>query len=113
MAKDFTICLGTVGAGVWYSPDSGERWKRSRITLPFHAQPGEMQIRALAITPHNPHHIFAGSEVGRYRTQDKRSNWELLECPLAGPQTWSRARHPTEPAIPTATSSAPGALPSH
>jgi len=108
MAKDFTICLGTVGAGVWYSPDSGERWKRSRITLPFHAQPGEIQIRALAISPHNPHHIFAGSEVGLYRSEDKGANWELLESPLDGLQIWSVAVHPTDPDIIFAGTKPPG-----
>ena len=108
MAKEFTICLGTVGAGVWYSPDSGERWKRSRINLPFHAQPGEIQIRALAISPHNPHHIFAGSEVGLYRSEDKGANWELLESPLDGLQIWSVAVHPTDPDIIFAGTKPPG-----
>ena len=108
MAKDFTICLGTVGAGVWYSPDSGERWKRSRINLPFHAQPGEIQIRALAVSPHNPHHIFAGSEVGLYRSEDKGANWELLESPLDGLQIWSVAVHPTDPDIIFAGTKPPG-----
>ncbi|TMA57265.1 MAG: hypothetical protein E6J80_06640 [Deltaproteobacteria bacterium] len=108
MAKDFTICLGTVGAGVWYSPDSGERWKRSRINLPFHAQPGEIQIRALAVSPHNPHHIFAGSEVGLYRSEDKGANWELLESPMDGLQIWSVAVHPTDPDIIFAGTKPPG-----
>ena len=108
MAKDFTICLGTVGAGVWYSPDSGERWKRSRINLPFHAQPGEIQIRALAISPHNPHHIFAGSEVGLYRSEDKGANWELLESLMDGLQIWSVAVHPTDPDIIFAGTKPPG-----
>jgi photosystem II stability/assembly factor-like uncharacterized protein len=108
MAKDFTICLGTVGAGVWYSPDSGERWKRSRINLPFHAQPGEIQIRALAVSPHNPHHIFAGSEVGLYRSEDKGASWELLESPMDGLQIWSVAVHPTDPDIIFAGTKPPG-----
>jgi len=108
MAKDFTICLGTVGAGVWYSPDSGERWKRSRINLPFHAQPGEIQIRALAVSPHNPQHIFAGSEVGLYRSEDKGANWELLESPMDGLQIWSVAVHPTDPNIIFAGTKPPG-----
>jgi hypothetical protein len=28
MASDFTICVGTVGAGVWFSPDGGDHWRR-------------------------------------------------------------------------------------
>ena len=108
MANEFTICLGTVGAGVWYSPDSGERWKRSRINLPFHAQPGEIQIRALAVSPHNPHHIFAGSEVGLYRSEDKGASWELLESPMDGLQIWSVAVHPTDPDIIFAGTKPPG-----
>ncbi len=51
MAQDYTICLGTVGAGVWYSRDSGETWKRSRMKVPFEDQPGGIQIRALTVAP--------------------------------------------------------------
>ena len=67
MAQGFTICVGTVGAGVWFSPDSGDHWRRSKMDLPFLAEPGEIQIRALAVSP-----------VDRYRDAN-----ELLEDRIA------------------------------
>ena len=42
MTSDFTICVGTVGAGVWFSPDGGEHWRRSRMNLPFEAEPAHI-----------------------------------------------------------------------
>ena len=71
MENGHTICLGTVGAGVWYSSDSGEHWRRSRMNLPFHAEPGEVQIRSLVVSPHDANVVYAGSEVGLYRSKDK------------------------------------------
>jgi len=61
MANDFTICVGTVGAGVWFSPDGGDQSRRSKMKLPFYAEPAELQVRTLAVSPHNPHHLLAGS----------------------------------------------------
>ena len=57
--------------GVWYSSDSGARWRRSRMKLPFHAEPGEIQIRSLVVSPNDPNVVYAGSEVGLYRSEDK------------------------------------------
>ena len=94
MAQDYTICLGTVGAGVWYSRDSGETWKRSRMKVPFENQPGEIQIRALAVAPHDSDRLYAGSEVGLYTSADKGRTWDLIESPMAGSQIWSVAVHP-------------------
>ena len=99
MSKDFTICIGTVGAGVWFSPNSGERWKRSKMKLPFHGEPGEVQIRSLAVYPQNPQWLLAGSEVGIYQSKDKGATWELLDSPMDGMQIWSVAVHPTNPDI--------------
>jgi photosystem II stability/assembly factor-like uncharacterized protein len=98
--KDFTICVGTVGAGVWHSANGGEKWRRSKMNLPFQAEPGEIQIRALAVYPQDPNRILAGSEMGLYRSEDKGATWDLVESPIAdGVQIWSVAVHPTNPDI--------------
>ncbi|MCH8243977.1 MAG: hypothetical protein IH897_15405 [Planctomycetes bacterium] len=64
MENGHTICLGTVGAGVWYSSDSGEHWRRSRMNLPFHAEPGEVQIRSLVVSPHDANVVYAAGFSG-------------------------------------------------
>jgi hypothetical protein len=69
------------------------------MNLPFHAEPGEIQIRALAVSPQNPQVIFAGSEVGIYRSEDKGATWNLVESPMDGQQIWSVAVHPTNPDV--------------
>ena len=31
MAKNFTICWGSLGTGLWRSTDTGETWQRARL----------------------------------------------------------------------------------
>src|SRR5260370_8449970 len=104
MANDFTICVGTVGAGVWFSPDGGDHWRRSRMKLPFYAEPGEIQIRTLAVSPHNPHHLLAGSEAGLYRSGDNRASWGSIDPPMEAkqlrPRTFPPPTPPTQPPPP-------------
>jgi len=99
MTAEFTICAGTVGSGIWYSRDSGERWQRAKMELPFFSKAGDVQVRTLAVSPRIPGLAYAGSEVGLYRSDDNGASWELLESPMTGTQIWSVAADPVDPDV--------------
>ena len=90
MAGSYSILVGTTGAGLFHSADSGESWRR--IGSPF---PGESQIRALAVDPSNSSVVFAGAENGFYRSEDSGMNWAKLDSPMEGMKIWSIAVDPS------------------
>ena len=92
MEKDYSILVGTTGAGLFHSADSGENWRR--IGSPF---PGESQIRALAVDPKNSNVVYAGADNGIYRTEDSGMNWAKLDSPMDGLKIWAIAINPTDP----------------
>ena len=55
MAADYSICLGTVGWGVWHSPDAGNTWTRHRAPFPLNSR-----IQALVAHPKEAQTVFAG-----------------------------------------------------
>ena len=61
--------------------------------------PSEPQVRALAIHPENPAVIYAGTQRGVYRSDDRGERWEALEAARAGQDVWSLAFHPSDPNV--------------
>jgi photosystem II stability/assembly factor-like uncharacterized protein len=91
MANNYSILVGTTGAGLFQSPDGGGSW--SRIRDPF---PGESQVRALASDPQNSNVVYAGSNNGIYRSEDAGNNWVKLDSPMDGLNIWSIAIDPSD-----------------
>jgi len=92
MARDYTLCIGTVGGGLSCSPDGGETWNRIRQPIP-----SECNVRALTVYPHHPHRILAGTDVGLYRSENAGGTWEKIESPMDGIQIWSVTVDATDP----------------
>src|SRR6267142_4561832 len=94
MEKDVTICVGTIGSGIWRSPDGGETWSRVRPS-----RYPENDVRALAVHPRAPHRVYAGTDSGVYRSEDCGASWERLDSPMNAMQTCALAIDPVVPDI--------------
>ncbi len=94
MNKDFSICVGTIGSGVWLSPDGGESWRRVVKGLW-----SESRIYGLSLHPTEKRTIFAGADDGIYRSDDGGQSFERLDSPMNTRDVWKIAFDPTNPDI--------------
>ena len=104
MAKDVTICVGTLGQGIWRTGDGGNSWARIRKGIY-----GECAVRALAVHPRDSRVMYAGTDVGIYRSETRGEGWEMLDSPMNEMQIGSIAIDPVDPDIIFA-GTRPGAL---
>ncbi len=93
MGKDITICVGTIGAGLWRSPDGGDNWGRS---------PGiweDARVFGVTVHPKDPSIVFAGTDEGIFRSQDKGEQFERMGSPMDSLQVWKIAVDPVDPDV--------------
>ena len=90
MPSDYSIHVGTIGQGLWVSPDAGDSWKRGRIDV------AEGTFRALAVYPDASQRLLAGSDNGLYRSDDAGRHWDPVDSPMADRQIWSVAVDPVD-----------------
>ena len=94
MAGNYTICAGTIGTGVWLSPDGGESWKRAGGDLW-----NESRVFELSVHPHEPRTSFAGANDGIYKSTDGGMNFARLNSPMNEMDVWRIAIDPVDPDI--------------
>jgi photosystem II stability/assembly factor-like uncharacterized protein len=92
MTGNFTLCVGTVGSGVWVSPDGGESWRRVMRDLW-----SESRVFGLTVHPKEPRTIFAGADTGVYRSHDGGLTFDHLDSPMNSLDVWKIAVDPVEP----------------
>lgn len=94
--KELTIVVGTVGQSVMRSADGGNTWER---VGPRRGFPYEASVRCLAARPDRAGILFAGTDKGLYRSDDKGAHWRLVDSALNPFYIWALAIDPTEPDV--------------
>src|ERR1044072_2425260 len=89
MTKNATICVGTLGQGIWRSSDGGDTWLRVR-----HGLYSERAVRALAVHPSDARIMYCGADSGIYCSENKGEHWERLDSPMNELPVWALAIDP-------------------
>lgn len=90
MSGQITIHVGTIGQGLWRSPDGGEVWQKGRGVE-------EHMIRSLIVVPDDPGRLLAGADHGLLRSDDNGSTWQIVESYVSDREIWSIAVDPSDP----------------
>jgi photosystem II stability/assembly factor-like uncharacterized protein len=94
MTANYTICVGTIGSGLWVSRDGGDSWRRVMKGLW-----SESQVFSLTAHPTEPRTVFAGANDGIYKSSDGGQSFERLESPMDKLHVWKVAVDPADPDI--------------
>jgi photosystem II stability/assembly factor-like uncharacterized protein len=94
MTANYTICVGTIGSGLWVSRDGGDSWRRVMKGLW-----SESQVFSLTVHPTEPSAVFAGANDGIYKSSDGGQSFERLESPMDKLHVWKVAVDPADPNI--------------
>jgi photosystem II stability/assembly factor-like uncharacterized protein len=97
--NDYSICAGTIGAGIWVSADSGETFEKSPMELPYFWELADIRVYSMAVSPHDHRTIYAGSDQGLHISRDNGRTWHRLDFPAEGLQVWSLALDPSNPDV--------------
>jgi photosystem II stability/assembly factor-like uncharacterized protein len=92
--KDVTIVVGTVGQSIMRSEDNGQTWARIGPRRGFAY---EASVRSIAMHPKEHNILFASTERGIYRSEDRGANWQFVDSALNGRYVWTIAFDPVNP----------------
>ena len=92
--KDVTIVVGTIGQSIMRSEDNGQTWARIGPRRGFAY---EASVRCIAMHPKQHNILFAGTERGLYRSEDRGANWKYLDSALDPYYVWAIGIDPVNP----------------
>src|SRR5438876_12309543 len=90
------ILVGTVGQGVMMSADDGESWTRASVRQGMHS---DSIVRMLRADARRPGVVYAGTDMGLYRSDDGGAKWRRVDNPMKGLVGWGVAMYPVQSAV--------------
>ena len=98
-SKQAYVYVGLAGEGEFIGPggiyrcaDGGQEWQSIAQGLP-----PEPQVLALLAHPNHSNIIYAGTNLGVYRSDDRGDHWDALDS--VKKDVWSLAFHPSNPDV--------------
>lgn len=79
------IFVGTIGRGLFYSPDAGQTWRAVAKEIVF------ANIRSILVDAREPDHVFVGTEpAALFRSDDGGKSWSEVAAltRVAGHERW-------------------------
>jgi photosystem II stability/assembly factor-like uncharacterized protein len=96
MTRKGSILVGTIGQGVMTSADDGGSWTRASVSHGMHS---DCIVRVLRSDSRAPQVVYAGTDLGLYRSGDAGATWRLQDDPMKGSMVWSLAIDPADPHV--------------
>ena len=93
MAKDISILVGTIGAGLWVSHDGGRNYGRAGGIW------GDMKVFGLKVDPSDPAVVYAGTDEGIFRSINRGKAFERLDSPMNSMHVWNIAVSQSDPSV--------------
>jgi hypothetical protein len=79
----------TVPGGLWKNVDGGASWQNLSPLLGSTVTP---TVYALAVSPHNPGTLYAGTNIGVITSRDRGASWRVLTSDVGLIQLLGRFR---------------------
>ena len=93
MAKDISILVGTIGAGLWVSHDGGRNYGRAGGIW------GDTRVYGLKVDSTDPAVVYAGTDEGIFRSVNRGKAFERLDSPMNSMQVWNIAVSQSDPSV--------------
>lgn len=84
-ADGSTLYVSVLNEGVFKSTNGGALWTAVNVGL------STLEVRALAVAPHNSQLVFAGTTRGVYRSNNAAASWSLMSSVMGGTTVWQFA----------------------
>lgn len=88
------LYAGTAGHSAWFSADLGQSWLHPNSHSGMYL---EARVWALGTHPADANHLYAGTDMGLFRWDERRTRWALLPSPMA--DVWAVAQSPADPRL--------------